>query len=161
MSACVRESIDALLEGLKQCNDEEGADWRVNGALESLSDAGRELLVQLHYLLPTTIIPALDILDRGAIQRKATHLYFASGSSNGFYEVRTRAWNCTCAAFAYAAYVRVPIEEKAHVSADNWGGLSKNSPVCKHLVAAALVDRNLYQMPVQESALESLVALCM
>lgn len=76
------------------------------------------------------------------------------------YEVRLQAWNCSCAAFAFAAFSGewdgATIEDKRNASdgegggddeevvgAGGWGGktLGRGIPVCKHLLACILAER--------------------
>lgn len=77
------------------------------------------------------------------------------------YEVRTQAWNCTCPAFAFAAFAGEGMREFGQDSeekseglgcrgtqdrngdGERWGGLAIGShvPVCKHLLACVLVER--------------------
>ena len=73
------------------------------------------------------------------------------------YEVRLNAWNCSCPAFTFSAF---PLEEnesetrKSETAAESmdgdegwrFGGLSlegapAGTAVCKHLLAAVLVER--------------------
>jgi len=65
------------------------------------------------------------------------------------YEVRLKAWNCTCAAFAFAAFnssaPRLAQDEGAEKGGDEmrFGGLLRGEevPVCKHLLACVLAER--------------------
>jgi hypothetical protein len=77
------------------------------------------------------------------------------------YEVRLDSWNCSCPAFAFAAFSRspeagllardldgvpVPLPAAAAASAWTFGGLSLpvasgEDPVCKHLLACLLAER--------------------
>ncbi|KAF2454437.1 hypothetical protein BDY21DRAFT_387555 [Lineolata rhizophorae] len=70
------------------------------------------------------------------------------------YEVRLRAWNCSCPAFAFAAYPAaanasgdVDGEERLKGDEDNgweFGGATKGEdmpPACKHILACVLVER--------------------
>lgn len=72
------------------------------------------------------------------------------------YTVRLKAWNCDCAAFAFAAFPPVypPLESEDYEQNGAWedgdvGGLSFNGreggedgiPVCKHLLACLLAER--------------------
>ncbi|MCJ1276071.1 hypothetical protein MMC21_003876 [Puttea exsequens] len=112
----------------------------------TLSSAAKPTLLTLHALFPTTLLPALDLLDRHLITRfilsdtssnsreqrggdaaegarvesprteasKATFYVKSNAHSSSrsrcrdiadvHYEVRTQAWNCSCAAFAFAAF---------------------------------------------------------
>ncbi|KAI5819078.1 hypothetical protein BZA77DRAFT_176779 [Pyronema omphalodes] len=88
----------------------------------NLPPKAQQLLVTLHCLLPTTLLPALDLLDRELVIRvsdtttpepqRAYYVQSAApvNSTGKFsarlvrYEVRLRPWNCTCASFTFAAY---------------------------------------------------------
>ena len=94
-------------------------------------------LLTLHALFPTTLLPALDLLDRRLItrftlqdgpqeqvasrgdRRSRSAVYYVKSNAHrdgrsrysrggdvgvNSYEVRTKAWNCTCAAFAFSAF---------------------------------------------------------
>lgn len=76
------------------------------------------------------------------------------------YEVRLQAWNCSCAAFAFAAFSgewdgigeiedeRMAIEGEGEgdgeeaASGGGWGGktLGHGVPICKHLLACVLAE---------------------
>ena len=78
------------------------------------------------------------------------------------YEVRTQAWNCTCPAFAFAAFAdehMTGLDQKGdrnfeHLRSgrewdedgmrddERFGGLALGSdvPVCKHLLACVMVE---------------------
>jgi hypothetical protein len=65
---------------------------------------------------------------------------------NSQYEVRLRAWNCSCPAFAFSSISDddAPATLHDHREDDrNFGGLSLmgNTGVCKHLLACLLVER--------------------
>jgi hypothetical protein len=106
--------------------------------LATASSNQRSLFITLHCLFPTALLPALDLLDRGLVEkieiafagaRDSTSAYYVrssrpstlarfdrhrhrSGGEPGVdsgtssYEVRLQAWSCSCAAFAYDAFVR-------------------------------------------------------
>jgi hypothetical protein len=166
--------------------------------LTSLPPHERQLLLTLHCLLPSTLLPALDLLDRGlvtrytlasespkpdqdtkpnAIDTAKQRVYYVrsfpktsggSSSSGKFstfatsrcYEVRTRAWNCTCASFTFAA-CNAP-QSSSSGSKDTemflWGALSLGDaapPVCKHLVACVLVEQcKLFERFVVEETVD-------
>jgi hypothetical protein len=84
--------------------------------------------------------------------------YSASYDTTISYEVRLRAWNCSCPAFAFAAFPAIhpepaiPIydedmrstEDEMQNNAWIFGGVSLGdtvSPVCKHLLACVLVEK--------------------
>ena len=102
---------------------------------------------------------------RSAQQRSSR--FGTSYDSSTSYEVRLRAWNCTCPAFAFAAFPSVhpepPVpeyvlpdadgkmnseapDEKNRMAASGWhfGGVSLGEgmpPVCKHLLACVLAEQ--------------------
>ena len=102
---------------------------------------------------------------RSAQQRSSR--FGTSYDSSTSYEVRLRAWNCTCPAFAFAAFPSVHLEppvpehvppetnEKMDSEASgeeirtagmewNFGGVSLGEgmpPVCKHLLACVLAEQ--------------------
>ncbi|KAJ4362632.1 hypothetical protein N0V95_001437 [Ascochyta clinopodiicola] len=103
---------------------------------------------------------------RSAQQRSSR--YSTSYDSTTSYEVRLQAWNCTCPAFAFAAFpsvhpeppvstyiasastdsgdARNPSMDAAESEASKWifGGVSLGTgmpPVCKHLLACVLAER--------------------
>jgi hypothetical protein len=99
---------------------------------------------------------------RSAQQRSSR--YSTSYDTTTSYEVRLCAWNCSCPAFAFAAYPAVypepdvsrydPLEEQTHARLGNkdskldrervFGGISLGEsipPVCKHLLACVLAER--------------------
>jgi len=166
--------------------------------LASLPPQTQQLLLSLHCLLPTTLLPALDLLDRrlvtqcvalpprvsqpsspdacasslsaherndGATTEQQQVIYYvrsadpsaapsrgvASGrysSSPARYEVRTKAWNCTCASFAFAACnayqqhdTDSDTDSLAATFGSRWGAYSSGEAVvCKHLVACVLAE---------------------
>ncbi|KAF1917869.1 hypothetical protein BDU57DRAFT_514343 [Ampelomyces quisqualis] len=104
---------------------------------------------------PTTSLNALFYV-RSAQQRPSR--YSTSYDSTTSYQVRLRAWNCSCPAFAFAAFAAVhpepampvhdgnasPAEDKTRDNACVFGGVSLGEtvpPVCKHLLACVLVEK--------------------
>ena len=84
----------------------------------------------------------------------------ASASEGTSYEVRLQAWNCSCAAFAFAAFSREwdraeTVDEGGGIhdegprqggkESQEWqvGGVSlgEDVPICKHLLACVLAER--------------------
>ena len=66
------------------------------------------------------------------------------------YEVRLPVWNCSCPAFAFAAFPPSSTADTYHDEGEeldglwNFGGVSRGEgmpPVCKHLLACVLVER--------------------
>ena len=114
---------------------------------------------------PTTTTPNYQdtiYYVRSAQQRSSR--YSASYDTTTSYEVRLRAWNCSCPAFAFAAFPAVHPEPAIHtydaqdgnglVMGQTWGqeervgwsfgGVSLGNaipPVCKHLLACVLVEK--------------------
>ncbi|UPX18225.1 uncharacterized protein EKO05_0008532 [Ascochyta rabiei] len=125
--------------------------------------------------LPKPLPPQQDTLNlsdtvhyvRSAQQRSSR--YSTSYDSTTSYEVRLQAWNCTCPAFAFAAFpsvlseppvftykptsasigsreVHEPSRDAVESEAMKWvfGGVSLGlgmPPVCKHLLACVLAER--------------------
>lgn len=86
---------------------------------------------------------------RSARPQPSNSRYQSYDVSTPTYEVRLKAWSCSCPAFAFAAFpsttAAADTEEVALTGAYegstfNFGGLSKGSdyPVCKHLLACVL-----------------------
>ena len=113
----------------------------------------RQLLLTLHVLFPSLLLPALDLLDRrlvtgikfsdlGPVEETAPQLYIVKSlgttlrrrnqdvaSRSRSYVVRPKAWNCSCASFTLESFParRSPAEEKNGVKREtNWwfGGMS-------------------------------------
>lgn len=141
----------------------------------------KPLLLTLHSLFPSELLPALDILDRRLItrvvidysispaegkpridtreeqNRDEAFVYYVRSSyrprrahsrANLNYEVRTKASNCTCPAFAFAAFGYDGGGEATDTSQrtrdeGRLGGLMLGNqvPVCKHLLACILAER--------------------
>lgn len=105
--------------------------------------------------------------EGGSVQNNSS----SSSSASTLYIVHTAVWNCTCAAFAFAAFPPLPSEDAAASSFDlnvsaaddddddndgmadeqpRFGGLSFSNngddgsvmpPCCKHLLACVLAER--------------------
>ncbi|KAJ4289615.1 hypothetical protein N0V90_010944 [Kalmusia sp. IMI 367209] len=98
---------------------------------------------------------AMDVIYyvRSAQQRSSR--YGSSVDSTTSYEVRLKAWNCSCPAFAFSAFPPVHPEppvpmydptENVQTTEGEWtfGGVGMGSgvpPVCKHLLACVLAER--------------------
>ncbi len=98
---------------------------------------------------------------RSAQQRSSR--YSTSFENTTYYEVRLQAWNCSCPAFAFAAFPAVHPEPAVpmynpSIEYNNAGGLSGDGaeddwtfggvslgenmpPMCKHLLACVLVEK--------------------
>lgn len=146
--------------------------------LSALPSPAKKPLLALQVLFPAEFLPALDLLDRRLVVRLhapdartrdelETHTtpsntvyyvssaqprrYTASYDTSTSYQVRLRAWNCSCPAFAFAAFPAAlnehPIRtcDPADEAEGAWfGGVSLGGdvpPVCKHLLACVLVER--------------------
>lgn len=141
----------------------------------------RKLLLTLHVLFPTQLLPALDLLDRGLLTKislqsdeadqtkttsprayivksavvKPRYAKTTSTQSQATYLIQLRAWNCSCAGFAYEAYgmdAETALETDQVAAADAeavFGGVSAVSvassgeilPCCKHLLACLLAEK--------------------
>ncbi|KAI5796759.1 hypothetical protein FPQ18DRAFT_134381 [Pyronema domesticum] len=111
-----RALISSIIQQLASFTTGETTDF------SNLPPKAQQLLVTLHCLLPTTLLPALDLLDRELVIRvsdttvpEPQRAYYVRSitpvtSTGKFsaqpirYEVRLRPWNCTCASFTFAAY---------------------------------------------------------
>jgi len=86
--------------------------------------------------------------------------YNALNPDTQYYEVRTKAWNCSCPAFVFGAFpawagmdvditADTPTKSNVHEGEGNetdwyWGGISRPlnvAPVCKHLLACILGEQ--------------------
>jgi len=134
--------------------------------LSSLPPIAQQLLLTFHCLLPSALLPALDLLDRGLVAQytlaspapeQRQHTYYVHSTAPSLpsdprkfystptarYEVRTQAWNCTCASFAFAACKAMGGRDKDGDGGESgvWGGYSRGgAPVCKHLLACVLAE---------------------
>ncbi|MCJ1477351.1 hypothetical protein MMC13_006022 [Lambiella insularis] len=85
--------------------------------------------------------------------RSTTRYQYVAGSATS-YEVRLRAWNCTCAAFTFSVLSGLGRggQEREDAEGNGWeeskswfGGLLMDQngiPICKHLLACILVERS-------------------
>ena len=156
----------------------------VANPLRDLSHADKQLFVTLHCIFPNEFLPALDLLDRrlvtrlipgkaadaprgaaGSVRPRSSGAYYVRSSqppsrsrylssSRTSYEVRVKAWNCTCPAFAFSAFGGASLDSNVSSSegpqdhlmdsqADAFGGLSLGDgvpPVCKHLLACVVAE---------------------
>jgi len=136
----------------------------------------KPLMLTLHCLFPNDLLPALDILDRKLVRRvrvdtRNTDIFLVISASippslpgtststmqEKGYEVRLRAWNCSCPTFALSAYrdSQSPASAKnqsstttegEHVAYSFGGTLARGTarfapPVCKHILACILYAR--------------------
>jgi hypothetical protein len=139
----------------------------------------KPLMLTLHCLFPNDFLPALDILDRRLVRmvrvdtrgeediflvisasappaRPGTSTPSTREQEKG-YEVRLRAWNCSCPTFALSAYrdsqspavTENPPSttiEGEHAAYSFGGTLARGTarlapPVCKHILACILHAR--------------------
>ncbi|KAA6409589.1 MAG: hypothetical protein FRX48_06200 [Lasallia pustulata] len=147
----------------------------------------KNVFLTLHCLFPNELLAALDLLDRRLVTRlvvscprvdeacgphvsrdnavyyvrssqptRASRYAAAGGSS---YEVRLKAWNCSCPAFTFSAVnameengvhggdVDVDGLEEGSIDAESgsdYGGLMLEAgavPLCKHLLACFLAEK--------------------
>lgn len=175
-----RTLIDALFTQIsiispsQGLSDPSGSDWK---PLDGFAPKDRQLLITLHCVWPKDFLPALDLLDRRLVTsfevEGRTALYYvrstqisraryhgasATATSSSHYEVRSSAWNCSCPAFAFAAFGQVsldghldcvpnePIVHEGGVAhhRTSFGGYTLGeevAPVCKHLLACFLAER--------------------
>ncbi|KAJ5874488.1 uncharacterized protein N7529_002918 [Penicillium soppii] len=131
----------------------------------------KQLMLTLHCLFPNDFLPALDILDRKLVRMvrvgtRTEDIFLVTSTSppsrksasshqqDKSYEVRLRAWNCSCPTFALSAYRDQPpvtddqpsTTEGEHVNYPFGGTLTRDttrslSPVCKHILACILHAR--------------------
>ncbi|KAG0157985.1 hypothetical protein PDIDSM_5497 [Penicillium digitatum] len=143
-----------------------------------LSKTQKPLMLTLHCLFPNDFLPALDILDRKLVRQLVRSDQYAtsletvqedfflvisasippscSGSSVPFqekgYEVRLRAWNCSCPTFTLSAYrdsqlpAKRPTNEQNQLAYSFGGTLARGTarvspPTCKHILACILHAR--------------------
>lgn len=110
---------------------------------------------------PATLPPPLDTIYYARSAQQRSSRYSTSYDTIICYEVRLLAWNCSCPAFAFAAFPGSmspvyytsgdsPTEDRNPMSGDNkcnkwvFGGVSLGEampPVCKHLLACVLAER--------------------
>jgi hypothetical protein len=106
-------------------------------------DSSIPFLMTLHALLPDLLLPALDLIDRGLVERVCrgesgdedgeegelafyavyadeddidTSEQYEEGEDDDFDIVRLTAWNCTCAEFAMDAFGDETMGLKAQMS---------------------------------------------
>ncbi|OJJ44185.1 hypothetical protein ASPZODRAFT_849388 [Penicilliopsis zonata CBS 506.65] len=143
----------------------------------------KSLILTLHCLFPNELLLALDILDRKLVRRYLirreeantpdnkvsgeTFFVISASSPPGAgvdssspaekekgYEVRLRAWNCTCPTFALACFQHGPETSEPQPDSDAdtdthspslypFGGSigPRQSAICKHLLACVLAAR--------------------
>ncbi|KAJ5506280.1 hypothetical protein LT330_004384 [Penicillium expansum] len=143
-----------------------------------LSKNLKPLMLTLHCLFPNDFLPALDLLDRKLVRQLvrsdqcATSLETAQEdifivisasvppslpglsvpSQEKGYEVRLRAWNCSCPTFTLSAYrdshlsANHPTNEQNQSTYSFGGTLARGTarvspPTCKHILACILHAR--------------------
>lgn len=190
-------SLPSPLEFLSSLFNSSTSPTTSNG--HPLSSETKPILLTLHCLFTSDLLPALDLLDRRLVTRFVLEpvtspvgdsdrhgleepLLSQQGKSEGRavvyyvrssqqrsrygttaeatginYEVRLQAWNCSCPAFAFAAFG--PQDEDTQENLGNedeedddgevgrmkhrFGGLASGErelPACKHLLACLLVE---------------------
>ncbi|KAJ5164730.1 uncharacterized protein N7500_006560 [Penicillium coprophilum] len=119
----------------------------------------KPLMLTLHCLFPNDFLPALDILDRKLVRRiisdcaETEDVFIVisaapSLASQKGYEVRLRAWNCSCPTFTLSAYrdqspMNDPANEQNQLPYSFGGTLARGTarvspPTCKHILACIL-----------------------
>jgi hypothetical protein len=129
----------------------------IDQLITELSSNLKPLMLTLHCLFPNDLLPALDILDRKLVRRIISEIddifivISASPSQKG-YEVRLRAWNCSCPTFTLSAYRDQlpvnpnPANEQNELAYPFGGTLARGTarvspPTCKHILACILQAR--------------------
>lgn len=141
----------------------------------ALSKTIKPLMLTLHCLFPNDFLPALDILDRKLVRRivrsdrsstsqiqEDIFIVLSTSippslpgssipSQEKGYEVRLRAWNCSCPTFTLSAYRDPQLlhdsTNKQNQLAYSFGGtLARGTarvspPTCKHILACILHAR--------------------
>lgn len=147
--------------------------------MKDVPPATKSIFLTLYALFEKEWLPALDLLDRGLVTRlklkAASHeehslpkrsfeeetgfFLVRSAQQNStrnasfehinYYEVRLKAWSCSCPAFTFAAFpasISAPDTGDLPISDGSanviFGGvtLGTDMPVCKHLLACVLVE---------------------
>ncbi|KAJ5383295.1 Zinc finger SWIM-type [Penicillium concentricum] len=113
----------------------------------------KPLMLTLHCLFPNDFLPALDILDRKLTEDIFIVISASEPSlpSQKGYEVRLRAWNCSCPTFTLSAYrdqlpANHPANEQNQLPYSYGGTLARGTarvspPTCKHILACILHAR--------------------
>jgi hypothetical protein len=141
--------------------------------IEFLPSKAERALVALHQLYPHLLLSSLDLLDNGLVTRyilardfhspldieapiyyvrssqTRTSRYAASATSRSVYEVRPRAWHCTCPSFTFSAFSSrqefnpFDYADEDDAGSDRWGGEMKGGQlaICKHLLAVVIGER--------------------
>lgn len=175
-SRALVDSLVAQLSNTRRHERTSAALDRPSSALDGVVAEDKRLFVTLHCIFPNDLLPALDLLDRSHVTRfecdggaalyyvRSTQTSRSRGHRRGVaavphhHEVRLTAWNCSCPAFALAAFGRVsrwndrlvqnPHGEDMHRACNppscSFGGCTRGDdvpPVCKHILACFLAER--------------------
>lgn len=145
--------------------------------LKAFSIQDKNAFLTLYALFEKELLPALDVLDRGLVTHlklpqpangeeindncmeiylvrsaQQHHTRHGRSENSNSYEVRLKAWNCSCPAFAFSAFPAsttanndestAPEATDGIATSEPWlfGGLTKSQdlPVCKHILACVL-----------------------
>ncbi|KAG0125127.1 hypothetical protein HOY82DRAFT_673230 [Tuber indicum] len=162
-----RQIITSLVNQIRSLPPPSPAVSPPSNPLKTVPASARQLFMSVHCLLPSVFLPALDLLDKSLVTRyttdsgKSVHYVKSTQSlSRGkfsaagpVYEVRTKAWSCSCSGFAFVAFGGLGIREGDGQEGEgegeegedgwSWGGKIRGGspPVCKHLVACVLAER--------------------
>lgn len=147
-----RRMVTALINSLP--NTEPTS--QISNPLQDLPQESRNIFLTLYALFEKELLPALDLLDRNLITRLKTSetckLYLVRSAQPrtqqryehvNYYEVRLKAWSCSCPAFTFSAFpATTEAPERSVNEACIIGGLTLGSdmPICKHLLACVLVE---------------------
>ncbi|RPB00011.1 hypothetical protein L873DRAFT_1805792 [Choiromyces venosus 120613-1] len=162
-----RQIITSLANQIKSLPLPSPTESPPSNPLKSVPASARQLFMSLHCLLPSAFLPALDLLDKSLVTRytidSGKSVYYVKSTqslSRGkfstagpVYEVRTKAWSCSCSGFAFSAFGALGVWEEGEQEVSvgggggedgwRWGGKIRGGspPVCKHLVACVLAER--------------------
>lgn len=133
----------------------------------------RQILLTLHVLYPNEFLPALDLLDRRLVtrllvsrevpkadqatqqdepecyyvrsaQQQRAGRFATSYDATANYEVRLTAWNCSCPAFAFAAF---PSTIDSVLPTNDGGDAGSSTRVAQHHMARLSKAENLGKAP--------------
>ncbi|KAG9257643.1 uncharacterized protein F5Z01DRAFT_734032 [Emericellopsis atlantica] len=134
-----RQFLTTLLNSITTTSSLAASSLESGGEAKRLPVNRQELLLTLHVLFPSLLLPALDLLDRrlvsvistplgNGVEKKAfivkslattlatRRTRDAHSSTAKSYLVETHIWNCSCASFAFDAFP---------VSIDDSGGVEQ------------------------------------
>lgn len=143
--------------------------------LKAFSTQDKNAFLTLYALFEKELLPALDCLDRNLVTHlrlpqssdgeesndnmeiylvrsaQQHHTRHGPSENSNSYEVRLKAWNCSCPAFAFSAFPAAASSTTNDETSEDtddiatsepwlFGGLTKGQdlPVCKHILACVL-----------------------